>query len=191
MALVNVARREVLCKIVYYGAGYCGKTTNLQVIHTRVPAQERGELLAVTTEQERTLFFDYMPLDLGIVNGYQVRLQMYTVPGQVMYERTRLAVLRGVDGVVFVADSSPDKMEENMRSVHELEQHLALLHKDISSLPLVMQWNKRDLPDAVPVATLDHYLNRWNSQCLPATALLGDGVLQTLRSISLAVIAHL
>src|SRR6516164_3901101 len=120
MALINVASREIHCKIVYYGIGYCGKTTNLQYIHSHAPRPARGDLLTIATESERTLFFDFLPLDLGTISGFRVRFHLYTVPGQVLYERTRMAVLEGVDGIVFVADSAREKLEENFQSLIEL-----------------------------------------------------------------------
>jgi signal recognition particle receptor subunit beta len=144
MAFINTGSREIHCKIVYYGPGYCGKTTNLQYIHACAPQDVRGDLLAIATEGERTLFFDFLPLDLGQVHGFQVRFHLYTVPGQVLYERTRVAVLSGVDGVVFVADSAPEKLEENYQSMVELETNMQRMGKDLGSFPFVLQWNKRD-----------------------------------------------
>ncbi len=191
MALINVASREIHCKIVYYGTGYCGKTTNLQYIFGHAPATARGELLTLNTESERTLFFDFLPLDLGTVHGFRVRFHLYTVPGQVLYERTRVAVLNGVDGVVFVVDSSPDKLDENFANLIELETNIRRLGKDLGEFPFVMQWNKRDLPDAVPVPTLDRYLNRRRVPTFEASAVNGEGVFATLRAICKAVMARL
>jgi mutual gliding-motility protein MglA len=191
MALINVANREIDCKIVYYGTGYCGKTTNLQFIHGHAPQTARGNLLSIATESERTLFFDFLPLDLGSVHGFRVRFHLYTVPGQVLYERTRVAVLNGVDGLVFVVDSSPDKMEENFQSLVELEMNVRRMGKDLGDFPFVIQWNKRDVPGAVPVATLDRYLNRRRVQAFEATAVTGQGVFSTLRAVCKAVMARL
>ena len=191
MALINVASREIHCKIVYYGTGYCGKTTNLQYIHRHAPQQAHGELLSIATENERTLFFDFLPLDLGMVHGFRVRFHLYTVPGQVLYERTRVAVLNGVDGIVFVADSAPEKLEENFQSVVELETNMRRMGKDLGEFPQEMQWNKRDLPGAVAVATLDRYLNRRRVQAFEASALGGDGVFPTLRALCKAVMERL
>jgi signal recognition particle receptor subunit beta len=191
MALINVASREIHCKIVYYGIGYCGKTTNLHYIHRQAPLQAHGELLSIATESERTLFFDFLPLDLGTVHGFRVRFHLYTVPGQIMYERTRVAVLNGADGIVFVADSAPDKLEENFQSVVELETNMRRMGKDLAEFPLVVQWNKRDLPGAAPVATLERYLNRRRAPSFEASALAGDGVFPTLRAICKAVMARL
>jgi signal recognition particle receptor subunit beta len=187
MAFINVATREIHCKIVYYGPGFCGKTTNLQYIHARAPQTARGDLLALATEGERTLAFDFLPLELGLVHGFNIRFQLYTVPGQVLYERTRVAVLTGVDGVVFVADSAPEKLEENYQSLIELETNMREMGKDLGNFPFVMQWNKRDLPGALPVATLEHYLNRRRVSSFAATAITGEGVLATLRSMCVAV----
>jgi signal recognition particle receptor subunit beta len=191
MALINVAKREIQCKIVYYGTGFCGKTTNLQYIHAHAPRPARGDLLSIATESERTLFFDFLPLDLGQVHGFRVRFALYTVPGQVLYERTRVAVLNGADGLVFVADSSPDKLEENFQNLLELEMNMRRMGRDLGSFPFVMQWNKRDLPGAVPISTLDRYLNRRRVPAFPASALTGEGVFSTLRAICKAVMAGL
>jgi len=191
MALINVATREIHCNIVYYGTGFCGKTTNLQYIHRHARPEARGELLSIATESERTLFFDFLPLDLGTVHGFHVRFHLYTVPGQVLYERTRVAVLTGADGVVLVIDSGPDKLEENFQSLIELETNMRKLGKDLGNFPFVMQWNKRDLPDAVPVATLDRYLNRRRVEAFDAIAMTGEGVFATLRAICKSVMARL
>jgi signal recognition particle receptor subunit beta len=191
MALINVASREIHCKIVYYGTGFGGKTTNLQYIYSHAPVAAHGDLLTLNTESERTLFFDFLPLDLGTVHGFRVRFHLYTVPGQVLYERTRVAVLNGVDGVVFVVDSAPDKLDENFASLIELESNVRRLGKDLGEFPFVMQWNKRDLPNAVPVATLDRYLNRRRAPTFEAAAASGDGVFATLRAICKAVMARL
>ncbi|HKW20416.1 MAG TPA: GTPase domain-containing protein [Ktedonobacterales bacterium] len=191
MALINVASREIQCKIVYYGTGYCGKTTNLQYIFSHAPQPARGELLSIATENERTLFFDFLPLDLGDIHGFRVRFHLYTVPGQVLYERTRVAVLGGADGIVYVADSSPEKLEENFQSLIELETNMRRMGSDLGRFPFVMQWNKRDLPNAVPEATLERYLNRRRVPAFPAAAVTGEGVFPTLRAICKAVMAGL
>ena len=191
MALINVATREIHCKIVYYGTGYCGKTTNLQYIHRHAPQEARGDLLSLATESERTLFFDFLPLDLGSIHGFRVRFHLYTVPGQVLYERTRFAVLNGADGIVFVVDSTSEKLEENFQNLIELEKNIRRLGKDLGDFPFVIQWNKRDLPNAVPIATLDRYLNRRRAQTFAASAMTGEGVLPTLRTICKDVMARL
>jgi signal recognition particle receptor subunit beta len=191
MALINVASREINCKIVYYGTGFCGKTTNLQYIHHHAPQPARGDLLSIATESERTLFFDFLPLDLGTVHGFHVRFHLYTVPGQVLYERTRIAVLNGADGIVFVADSTREKLEENFQSLVELETNMRRLGKDLGDFPLILQWNKRDLPGALPEATLERYLNRRQVPTFAASAITGEGVFPTLRAICKAVMARL
>lgn len=191
MALINVAAREIHCKIVYYGPGLSGKTSNLQYIHREVPAPTRGELRSIATEQERTLFFDFLPLDLGKVRGFQTRLHLYTVPGQVVYERTRVAVLNGADGVIYVADSEPTRLEENVGCLRELAQNIQKQGKHFQDFPLVLQYNKRDLPNALPVATLDTYLNTLNWSTVEATAVQGVGVLESLREISQLVMSKL
>src|SRR5690349_24168736 len=150
MALINVATKEIHCKLVYYGPGLSGKTTNLKYIYSTVPGQARGDLLSIDTETERTLFFDFLPLDLGKVHGYQVRFHLYTVPGQVLYERTRVAVLNGADGIVFVVESAPSKLDENFHSLVELEANMRHTDRDLGRFPFVIQWNKRDLANAVP-----------------------------------------
>ncbi len=175
MALINIAAHEIHCKIVYYGIGYCGKTTNLQYVFKSIHPSARGDMLSIATETERTLFFDFLPLDLGTVYGFRTRFHLYTVPGQILYERTRLAVLNGADGIVFVVDSQAEKFEENVQSIHE--------H--------VMQWNKRDMPSALPVQVLERYLNRRRVPSFEAVASAGTGVFATLRAISKGVMAQL
>src|SRR3712207_5800258 len=169
MALINVAAREIHCKIVYYGPGMGGKTSNLQYIHSAVPRDVKGELLSIATESERTLFFDFLPLDLGKVRGFQTRLHLYTVPGQVIYDRTRVAVLNGADGVVFVADSDQSRLEEDVESLRELGRNLQKQGKRVQDFPVVLQYNKRDLPTALPVPVLDQYLNTLGWQRFEAT----------------------
>ncbi len=192
MALINVAAREIHCKIVYYGPGLCGKTTNLKYIHSAVPGHAKGDLLSIATETERTLFFDFLPLDLGQVHGFQTRFHLYTVPGQVLYERTRVAVLNGADGVVFVADSQQNKLREDIISLQELARNIQAEGKKFLEFPLVLQYNKRDVPNALPLEQMDHYLN--SSIKVPryeAIASKGVGVFDTLKSISKLVISKL
>jgi hypothetical protein len=192
MALINVAAREIHCKIVYYGPGLCGKTTNLKYIHSAVPGHAKGDLLSIATETERTLFFDFLPLDLGQVHGFQTRFHLYTVPGQVLYERTRVAVLNGADGVVFVADSQQNKLRENIASLQELARNIQASGKKFLEFPLVLQYNKRDMPNAMQVEQLEHYLN--SSIKVPsyeAVASKGIGVFDTLKAISKLVISKL
>lgn len=193
MALINVASREIHCKIVYYGPGMGGKTSNLQYIHKQVPKEARGDLLSIATETERTLFFDFLPLDLGKVRNFQTRFHLYTVPGQVLYERTRTAVLNGADGVVFVGDSQKNKLEENVDSLRELARKLKEQNRRIAEFPIVLQYNKRDLPaNAIcSVPDLDRYLNSPNWARYEAVAPIGVGVIDTLKAISKLVISKL
>ncbi|MDB5083095.1 MAG: hypothetical protein JWP00_5019 [Chloroflexi bacterium] len=192
MALINVAQREIHCKVVYYGPGLCGKTTNLKYIHHAVPQPVKGDLLSIATETERTLFFDFLPLDLGQVQGFQTRFHLYTVPGQVLYERTRVAVLNGADGVVFVADSQPNKLREDVQSLQELARNIQAQGKKFKEFPLVLQYNKRDVPNAVPLEQMDYYLNsQLNAQRFEAVASRGIGVFDTLKYISKLVISKL
>ncbi len=191
MALINIAAQEIHCKIVYYGIGYCGKTTNLQYVHRSINPRARGEMLSIATETERTLFFDFLPLDLGTVHGFRTRFHLYTVPGQILYERTRLAVLNGADGIVFVVDSQAEKFEENVQSITELEINLRRLGRDLGNFPFVIQWNKRDMPSALPVPVLERYLNRRRVPTFEAVASSGKGVYATLRCISKRVMANL
>jgi signal recognition particle receptor subunit beta len=191
MALINVAAREIHCKIVYYGPGLCGKTTNLKYIHSMVPQQAKGDLISIATETERTLFFDFLPLDLGQVHGFQTRIHLFTVPGQVLYERTRVAVLNGADGVVFVADSQRHKLQEDVQSLQELARNVTLMGKKFLEFPLVMQYNKRDLENALPVEVMDRYLNSIRVPRYEAAAAKGIGVFDTLKAVSKLVISKL
>lgn len=191
MAIINVGVREIHCKIVYYGPGMCGKTSNLQYIHSQVPREAKGDLLSIATETERTLFFDFLPLDLGKVRGFSTRFHLYTVPGQVLYERTRVAVLNGADGVVFVADSQRDKLQEDIKSLQELARNITRQNKKFSEFPIVLQYNKRDIPNALPVPIMDKYLNPLNWQRYDAVATTGVGVFDTLKAISKLVISKL
>lgn len=191
MALINIATHEIHCKIVYYGIGYCGKTTNLQYVFKSINPTARGELLSIATETERTLFFDFLPLDIGTVHGFRTRFHLYTVPGQILYERTRLAVLNGADGIVFVVDSQAEKFEENAQSISELEMNMRRLGKDMGTYPFIIQWNKRDMPSALPVNVLERYLNRRRVPSFEAVASDGKGVFATLRTISKYVMSQL
>jgi hypothetical protein len=159
MSMINYASREINCKIVYYGPGLGGKTTNLEYVHEKVNPATRGKLISLATETERTLFFDFLPVDLGTIRGFKTRFHLYTVPGQVYYNASRRLILRGVDGVVFVADSQVDRAEANMESMQNLYDNLAEHGYDLTRLPFVVQYNKRDLPNAAPVAELQQMLN--------------------------------
>jgi signal recognition particle receptor subunit beta len=183
MALIDLTAREIQGKIVYVGPGLGGKTTNLQQIYRRLPAERRGELVSLATEEGRTIFFDLMPLDLGTVLGYKVRFRLYTVAGQERYERARGAVLSGVDGVVFVADAQRGRLQDNLDSLRELSDLVAAQGKRFADLPFVLQYNKMDLPAALPPEQLDAYLNPAGAPRFPAIATEGRGVFATLRAI--------
>ncbi|MEY2745181.1 MAG: hypothetical protein RL112_223 [Planctomycetota bacterium] len=188
MVQINFGERQVTAKIVYYGPGMSGKTTNIEVVHQKAPPANRGELTSISTDGDRTLFFDFMPLDLGTVAGLKTSFQIYTVPGQVYYNSTRKLVLQGVDGVVFVADSSASMVEENLESLGNLEQNLAEYGKDIAEIPLVIQYNKRDLPDALPLEELERLLNPRGVPSFEAVANTGQGVFPTLKALASIVI---
>ncbi len=188
MVQINFAQKQVSAKIVYYGPGMSGKTTNLEVIHQRAPEQNKGELTSISTDGDRTLFFDFMPLDLGTVAGMKTSFQIYTVPGQVYYNSTRKLVLQGVDGVVFVADSSAAMMEENLESLRNLEENLNEYGKSLASLPHVIQFNKRDLPDALSAEQLGQALNVHGAPCFEAVANTGQGVFPTLKALAACVL---
>jgi signal recognition particle receptor subunit beta len=151
MVSINYASREVCCKIVYYGPGLSGKTTNLQYVHAKVPQKTRGDLISLATEADRTLYFDFLPINIGSINGFAAKFQLYTVPGQVYYNATRKLVLRGTDGIVFVADSQADKMDDNIESLMNLEDNLKEYGYSIDEIPVVIQYNKRDLPGVLSV----------------------------------------
>ncbi len=186
MAVVNLKKRQIECKIVYYGPARCGKTTNLEYIHRAFGKHVRGEMISIDTEGDRTLFFDFLPLELGKVRGCDVRVQLYTVPGQVRYSSTRKLVLRGADGVVFVADSLEVRREQNMLALKDLQQNLRDYNLSIFKLPLVMQYNKRDLEEAeIPLMPIEQMTNELNRQlkvpAFPAAALKGPGVAKSLQ----------
>src|SRR5688572_23314093 len=188
MVQINFALKEVNCKVVYYGPGMSGKTTNLEIVHQKAPEENKGELTSISTDGDRTLFFDFMPLDLGNVAGMRTKFQLYTVPGQVYYNSTRKLVLQGVDGVIFVADSDPDKMDENIESYANLIENLAEYGKDVRELPHVLQYNKRDLPNALSVAEIDKKLNKFGVPTFEAVAYTGEGVFPTLKTLAAMVL---
>ena len=181
MVSINYSAREVCCKIVYYGPGLSGKTTNLQYIHSKVPQDTRGKLISLATEADRTLYFDFLPINIGTINDFQAKFQLYTVPGQVYYNATRKLVLRGVDGLVFVADSQPDKMDENIESLANLEENLREYGYDPDTMPLVLQYNKVDLPGVLSVEEMNAKLNTKNRPHFTGSATLGQGVFDTLK----------
>ena len=180
MSLINYSSREINCKIVYYGPGLCGKTTNLQHIYSRVPQETRGKMISLATEMDRTLFFDFLPLELGQIRGFRTRFHLYTVPGQVYYNASRKLILKGVDGIVFVADSQIDRFEANIESYMNMMDNLTEQDLTIEKIPFVMQYNKRDLPRVVPVDDLERELNPRKAPYFEAVALRGAGVFDTL-----------
>ncbi len=193
MSLVNYATREITCKIVYYGPGRSGKTTNLHYIYGQVPGDRKGQMVSLATQTDRTLFFDFLPIDLGIISGFTTRFQLYTVPGQVYYQTTRKLVLQGADGVVFVADSQTRQLDENIQSMQDLHANLADYGVDARTVPLVIQYNKQDLPSDLIMSApeLEDALNFRGVPSFSADALHGPGVFETLRAISEQVLRKL
>jgi signal recognition particle receptor subunit beta len=193
VSLVNYATREITCKIVYYGPGRSGKTTNLHYIYGQVPGERKGQMVSLATQTDRTLFFDFLPIDLGTISGFTTRFQLYTVPGQVYYQTTRKLVLQGADGVVFVADSQARQLGENIESMQDLHANLAEQGVDVRTMPLVIQYNKQDLPAELTTALpeLEEALNFRGVPSFAADALHGPGVFETLRGISEIVLRKL
>jgi len=193
VSLVNFTTREITCKIVYYGPGRSGKTTNLHYVYGRVPEARRGRMVSLATQTDRTLFFDFLPIDLGQISGFATRFQLYTVPGQVYYNATRRLVLQGADGVVFVADSQARQLDESLESLQNLQSNLLEHGVDVRTVPLVMQYNKQDLPRELILtpAELDDALNFRSVPSFPADALHGKGVFETLKAISELVLKRL
>ena len=191
MAFVNQETREIQLKVVYYGPARCGKTTNLEVVHRLIKPDHKGSLTSLDTVKDRTLFFDFMPLVADVIHGFTTRFQMYTVPGQVMYNTTRAIVLRGVDGVVFVADSQYEKMTENVESFQNLQDNLRALKLDLDDIPYVLQYNKRDLPNAVDFDYLKEHINPTHVPDFEAVATTGVGVFDTLKAVAKQVLIEL
>jgi len=191
MTFINYAAREINCKIVYYGPGLGGKTTNLQYIYDRTNANSKGKLISLATETDRTLFFDFLPLDLGTVRGFRTRFHLYTVPGQVFYDASRKLILKGVDGVVFVADSQRARREANVESLRNLDKNLKEHGFDLATVPYVLQLNKRDLPTAMPVDEMYRELNIKGEPTFEATAPQGPGVFETLKAVAKQVLLEL
>jgi mutual gliding-motility protein MglA len=191
MSMINYASREINCKLVYYGPGLGGKTTNLEYVYSKVSPETRGKLISLATEQERTLFFDFLPVDLGSIRGFKTRFHLYTVPGQVYYNASRRLILKGVDGIVFVADSQAERMDANIAAMQNLYENLADYGYDPAQIPIVLQWNKRDLPTAVSVEELQANLNPDGLLAFEAVAVSGEGVFDTLRAVSKLVIKTL
>jgi len=191
MSMINYASREINCKIVYYGPGLCGKTTNLEYVYEKVAPNTRGKLISLATETERTLFFDFLPVDLGAIRGFKTRFHLYTVPGQVYYNASRKLILKGVDGVVFVADSQVERLDANIESMHNLYENLAEYGLDLREIPFIIQYNKRDLPNTSSLQELEAQLNPNRVQHFEAVATRGIGVFDTLKAVSKLVIKSL
>lgn len=191
MSFINYSAREINCKIVYYGPGLCGKTTNLLYIYKKTNPDSKGKMISLATEAERTLFFDFLPLSLGNIKGFKVRFHLYTVPGQIFYDASRKLILKGVDGVIFVADSQMERMEANIESLENLRQNLQEQGYNLDELPFVIQYNKRDLENAVSVEELNRVLNPKGVSYFEATASTGPGVFETLKELAKKVILEL
>src|SRR6195256_6304264 len=191
MTFINYASREINCKIVYYGPGLFGNTTNLQHIYDSTAAQSKGKLISLATETDRTLFFDFMPLELGTVRGFKTRFHLYTVPGQVFYEASRKLILKGADGVIFVADSQEERLDANFETMENLQEHLKEHNLKFESIPYVLQLNKRDLPNAMAVPELTKQLQKKGEPVLEGVAVTGQGVFETLREVAKLVLAEL
>ena len=191
MVLFNYATKEITAKIVYYGPGLCGKTTNLQFIYESLPSNNKSKMLSLSTKTDRTLFFDFLPLDLGQVRGFKTRFHLYTVPGQVFYDASRKLILKGVDGVVFVADSQEARMEANSESLQNLDKNLKEQGYELKSVPYVLQFNKRDLPSAIPAEDMYKQLNFKGEPTFEAVAVNGTGVFDTLKAVAKLVLTEL
>ncbi len=191
MSFINYASREINCKIVYYGPGLCGKTTNLQYIYQKTNPDIRGKMISLATETERTLFFDFLPLALGSIRGFKVRFHLYTVPGQVFYDASRKLILKGVDGAIFCADSQVERMEANSESIENLRFNLQEQGYDLDKLPYVIQYNKRDLPNVAPVHEMRELLNPGGVPDFEAVAPIGTGVFDTLKAVARLVLIEL
>ncbi len=191
MSFINYSSREINCKLVYYGPGLCGKTTNLQFIYAKTSPEAKGKMISLATETERTLFFDFLPLSLGEIRGFKTRFHLYTVPGQVFYDASRKLILKGVDGVVFVADSQIERMEANIESLENLRWNLQDQGYNLDKLPYVVQYNKRDLPNIAPLEELRELLNPTKVPDFEACATTGIGVFETLKAVAKAVLTEL
>lgn len=191
MSFINYASREINCKIVYYGPGLCGKTTNLQYVYQKTAPEAKGKMISLATETERTLFFDFLPLALGEIRGFKTRFHLYTVPGQVFYDASRKLILKGVDGVVFVADSQEERMDANIESLENLAFNLKEQGYDLEKIPFVIQYNKRDLPGVLPVEELRRELNHRDVPDFEACAATGEGVFETLKAVAKLILIDL
>jgi signal recognition particle receptor subunit beta len=191
VSLINYSSREINCKVVYYGPGLGGKTTNIQYVYEKLAPETKGKLVTLATEMDRTLFFDFLPLELGEVKGFKTRFHLYTVPGQVYYNASRKLILRGVDGIVFVADSSEARFDANIEALYNLHDNLKEYDLSLDEIPFVIQWNKRDMPDAIPVDELNQELNPEGYENFEAVAVNGVGVFDTLKCVAKQVLRQL
>ena len=191
MSFINYASREINCKIVYYGPGLCGKTTNLQLVYQKTAPEAKGKMISLATETERTLFFDFLPLALGEIRGFKTRFHLYTVPGQVFYDASRKLILKGVDGVVFVADSQEERLDANIESMENLKDNLEEQGYQLEKLPFVIQYNKRDLPNVTTVDELRNLLNPDSVPDFEACATTGEGVFETLKAVAKLILVDL
>ncbi len=191
MSLINYSSREINCKIVYYGPGLCGKTTNIQYVYNKVDPSTKGKLITLATEMDRTLFFDFLPLELGTVKGFKTRFHLYTVPGQVYYDASRKLILRGVDGIVFVADSQQARYDANIESLYNLHENLDEYKLNLDDVPFVLQYNKRDMENVIELDELEQELNPEKFPSFPAVAVKGDGVFDTLKCVAKGVLKKL
>jgi len=191
MSMINYASREINCKVVYYGSGLGGKTTNLEYVYSRVSPDTKGKMISLATETERTLFFDFLPIDLGEIRGFRTRFHLYTVPGQVYYNASRRLILKGVDGLIFVADSQRSRLEANIEAMHNLYENMESYGYDVETIPFIIQYNKRDLPDIMSVEELRSVLNPIGVPDFEAVAVEGEGVFQTLSAVSKLVVKSL
>ena len=191
MSFINYSSREINCKIVYYGPGLCGKTTNLQYIFKKTNPEHRGKMISLATETERTLFFDFLPLSLGDIKGFKTRFHLYTVPGQIFYDASRKLILKGVDGIIFVVDSQIERMDANIESFENMKINLKEQGYDLANIPYVIQYNKRDLPNVVPVAELKKVLNVDGVPDFEVVAAAGGGVFETLKAVVKLVLIEL
>lgn len=191
MSFINYSSKEINCKIIYYGPGLSGKTTNVQYIYEQTQQDSRGKLVSLSTENERTLFFDFLPLAINDIRGFKTRFHLYTIPGQTFYETSRAFILKGVDGIVFVVDSAPERMEANIEALESLEKSLEKQGYDLHRIPFVLQYNKRDTAGALPLAELEATMNPLHRPSFEAVANRGEGVMETLQSVSHAIIEEL
>ncbi|MFO7654751.1 MAG: ADP-ribosylation factor-like protein [Candidatus Krumholzibacteriia bacterium] len=191
MSLINYSSREINCKLVYYGPGLGGKTTNIQYVYDKLAPETKGKLVTLATEMDRTLFFDFLPLELGEVKGFKTRFHLYTVPGQVYYNASRKLILRGVDGIVFVGDSSESRFDANIESLYNLHDNLKEYDLSLEKIPFVVQWNKRDMPDALPMDELNEELNPEGFESFEGVAVNGVGVFDTLKCVAKQVLRQL